>query len=106
LDRTDNDGHYEPGNCRWITHREQIENSRVSKPVEIRGVNYPSIRAAADALGINEDTLGDRLRRGADPLIATQNWRKVTVNGVEYPSIKAASIELGIPYATLWRAVA
>lgn len=37
IDRIDVNGHYEPGNCRWATQQEQVENTRVARLVTING---------------------------------------------------------------------
>lgn len=64
LDRIDNDGHYEPSNCRWSEQPEQMQNQRHRVYVEHNGEKL-LLTEAAKRMGIQENTLRMRLRRQA-----------------------------------------
>lgn len=92
IERIDNDGHYEPSNCKWATQAEQRRNKRSCHYVEFRGERM-LLRDVARRSGICEQTI---LRR-----IAKQGWtleRAATEPPNPYRS-KAARIGLRNRYA-------
>jgi hypothetical protein len=65
LDRTDNDGNYEPGNVHWVTRKESTDNRACTIWITHEGKRQ-SLAAWAREVGMDIRTLGTRVRRGWD----------------------------------------
>jgi predicted DNA-binding protein (UPF0251 family) len=80
-----------------------------SNPVRIRGVDYPSQKAAALALGTSKNTITNALDEGWIDEVGLrrrgQRPKPCTFRGNHYPSRKAAAEACGVSVQTVSREV-
>jgi len=109
LDRIDNNGNYEPSNCRFTSHVINNRNKRDNHIITMDGKTQ-CISEWAEETGIQRSTLFGRIQGlnwDAERALTTPVKKKDTLYSYDgrTQTLKSWEAETGIPYATLSRRI-
>lgn len=83
IERTDNDGNYDPSNCVWATQKQQVSTKSTTRKFDIDG-DFLTIKEIAEKTGIEYKTLRSRINNGMtiDKAISIPKRKALDMSGM------------------------